>query len=264
MLDRLKRITNSKSFHIVVIIVIITIILFTAGLIILKYNVEGETNMPFDLTKISVISTSEGIDKEAGENKWAFDVNQNNDIYLYIDKNKNYSKTEAIKSISIENINVESKINEKIKIYKPAVQVENSTFKNTQENEITNLEYLGDMQSDLKNLKISNQGGLLAFRCAINNVAEYKSNDEEINHYELLKKAAVNHSGRSAATGAVAGAILGLRLGRRALPDFYIECLEPGETLAELAYDVYHGCPMERGSKLFDLDWDRKYIHGGK
>lgn len=193
MLDRLKRITNSKSFHIVVIIVIITIILFTAGLIILKYNVEGETNMPFDLTKISVISTSEGIDKEAGENKWAFDVNQNNDIYLYIDKNKNYSKTEAIKSISIENINVESKINEKIKIYKPAVQVENSTFKNTQENEITNLEYLGDMQSDLKNLKISNQGGLLAFRCAINNVAEYKSNDEEINHYELLKKAGVKN-----------------------------------------------------------------------
>lgn len=193
MLDRLKRITNSKSFHIVVIIVIITIILFTAGLIILKYNVEGETNMPFDLTKISVISTSEGIDKEAGEKKWAFDVNQNNDIYLYIDKNKNYSKTEAIKSISIENINVESKINEKIKIYKPAVQVENSTFKNTQENEITNLEYLGDMQSDLKNLKISNQGGLLAFRCAINNVAEYKSNDEEINHYELLKKAGVKN-----------------------------------------------------------------------
>lgn len=193
MLDRLKRITNSKSFHIVVIIVIITIILFTAGLIILKYNVEGETNMPFDLTKISVISTSEGIDKEAGENKWAFDVNQNNDIYLYIDKNKNYSKTEAIKSISIENINVESKINEKIKIYKPAVQVENSTFKNTQENEITNLEYLGDMQSDLKNLKISNQGGLLTFRCAINNVAEYKSNDEEINHYELLKKAGVKN-----------------------------------------------------------------------
>ena len=82
--------------------------------------------------------------------------------------------------------------------------------------------------------------------------------------FDAAMIAAVNHSGRSAATGAVAGAILGLRLGRRALPDFYIECLEPGETLAELAYDVYHGCPMERGSKLFDLDWDRKYIHGGK
>ena len=76
--------------------------------------------------------------------------------------------------------------------------------------------------------------------------------------------AAVNHSGRSAAVGAVAGAILGLRLGEKALPSFYIECLEPAETLGELAEDMLGGCTMERGSKLFDLDWDRKYIHGGK
>lgn len=76
--------------------------------------------------------------------------------------------------------------------------------------------------------------------------------------------AAVNHSGRSAAVGAVAGAILGLRLGEQALPEFYVECLEPAETLQELADDLYHGCPMEMGNKLFDLDWDRKYVHGGK
>ena len=35
---------------------------------------------------------------------------------------------------------------------------------------------------------------------------------------------AVNHSGRSAVVGAIAGAILGLRLGEEALPEFYIEC----------------------------------------
>ena len=75
---------------------------------------------------------------------------------------------------------------------------------------------------------------------------------------------AVNHSGRSAAVGAIAGALLGIRLGEQALPDFYIECLEPGETLTELADDLYHGCPMEMGSKMFDLDWDRKYLHGGR
>ena len=75
---------------------------------------------------------------------------------------------------------------------------------------------------------------------------------------------AINHSGRSAAVGAVAGAILGLRMGEESLPGFYIECLEPAETLAEIAYDMYHGCPMEMGNKLFDLDWDRKYVHGGK
>ena len=75
---------------------------------------------------------------------------------------------------------------------------------------------------------------------------------------------AVNHSGRSAAVGALTGAILGAKLGESALPEFYIECLEPGETLKELADDLFHGCTMEKGSKLYDLDWDRKYLHGGR
>ncbi len=75
---------------------------------------------------------------------------------------------------------------------------------------------------------------------------------------------AVNHSGRSAAVGAVVGAILGARLGEEALPEFYIDCLEPAEVLRELADDLFDGCPMERGSRLFDLDWDYKYLHGGK
>lgn len=75
---------------------------------------------------------------------------------------------------------------------------------------------------------------------------------------------AVNHSGRSAAVGAVAGAILGLRQGENALPEFFLECLESADTLRELADDMFHGCPMEMGKRLFDADWDHKYIHGGK
>lgn len=75
---------------------------------------------------------------------------------------------------------------------------------------------------------------------------------------------AVNHSGKSAAVGAVAGALLGLRLGESALPEFYLECLEPADTLRELADDLWTGCPMEMGKRLFDADWDHKYIHGGK
>ena len=74
---------------------------------------------------------------------------------------------------------------------------------------------------------------------------------------------AVNHSGRSAAVGAIAGAILGARMGEETLPEFYIECLEPAELLRELADDLFDGCPMEMGNKLFDLDWDHKYLHGG-
>ena len=75
---------------------------------------------------------------------------------------------------------------------------------------------------------------------------------------------AVNHSGRSAGVGALTGAILGIRLGEEALPEFYIECLEPAEVLRELADDLHTGCPMEMGNKLFDLDWDYKYLHGGQ
>ena len=74
---------------------------------------------------------------------------------------------------------------------------------------------------------------------------------------------AVNHSGRSAAVGAITGALLGLALGEDALPEFYLECLEPTDVLRELADDLFHGCPMDLASSLFDDDWDRKYLHAG-
>ena len=44
----------------------------------------------------------------------------------------------------------------------------------------------------MKQLKISNQGGLIAFRCSNNNLAEYTSNEEEtIHHNDLLKKVGI-------------------------------------------------------------------------
>lgn len=74
----------------------------------------------------------------------------------------------------------------------------------------------------------------------------------------------VNHSGKSSAVGAVAGALLGARLGEASLPGFYIDCLEPAPILRELADDMYHGCTMEIGNRLYDLEWDQKYLHCGK
>ena len=62
MIDKLKNLTKTKSFHICMIIVIIVVILFVVGLLVLRYSVEGETNMPFDLSKIVIISTQEGVD----------------------------------------------------------------------------------------------------------------------------------------------------------------------------------------------------------
>ena len=68
---------------------------------------------------------------------------------------------------------------------------------------------------------------------------------------------AVNHSGRSSAVAALAGAILGAYLGDEALPAFYVEGLDVVKPLKTLADDLRRGCPTP-----MDLEWDRKYIQG--
>ena len=69
------------------------------------------------------------------------------------------------------------------------INQKNSIFKNTDENKVDKIEYLGSMQSNIKDLKIANQGGLVVFRYAISNVGTYISNEDiEINHSELIKK----------------------------------------------------------------------------
>lgn len=194
--DKIKRIINTKQFHICMVIFIMFMIIFIVGVISLKYNVEGEVNLPFYLSKISVISSVEGIDnKEDTENKWNINVSQNNDIYLYIKKNDNYKDTEIIESIRLDNFNIENanKIGE-IKLLKPDSDIESIIFKNTTENEVNSIEFIGSMDSSIKDLKISNQGGLVIFRYAINNIGNYVSNeDEEINHKDLLKKLNINN-----------------------------------------------------------------------
>lgn len=84
--------------------------------------------------------------------------------------------------------------------------------------------------------------------------------EDDFDHAMIV---AVNHSGRSAAVACIAGAILGARLGEKELPAFYMEGLEIAPVLREMADDMMQGCPMVRGNKLFDGDWDQKYMHGG-
>lgn len=196
MKDKIKALVSNKLFHLVVIIVIIVAILFFLGITILRYNVEGETNMPFVLSKISIISQSLGTDKTVEGMRWAFDVNETNDIYLYIDKNDENSQEELIKSVSIDSINTNTKPTVgQTNFYKPDATDVNMFFKDSPENAITGLEYTGDTKSDIKNLKISNQGGIVAFRYSIDNVAEYISNDDEqIDYEDLLKKANVDEN----------------------------------------------------------------------
>lgn len=154
-----------KIIHFFVAIFIITLIVIIIGLLMLKYNVEGENNMPFELSQMVIVSTAEGTDIE-GDKIWNFALTQNNDIYLNISKNKEYKDTEIIKSVEIKNFQV---VNEpekgEIYIYKPS-ENDGNVYENIEENEIEELMYLGNEVESLKDLQIANQGGVISFRCA--------------------------------------------------------------------------------------------------
>lgn len=179
---------NKKIFHVITIVAIIFAILCVAGMLALRYQVEGEANMPFKITKISIAESVEGMANEGTSEKWNLNVNQNNDIYIYIEKNSGYGKTEIIEEVEINNIII-NKQNEKgeLKLYKPVID-EKRMFINAQENEISNIVYAGELESNIKEQKISNQGGIVAFRYGINNLSQYISDiDEQIDHSQLLK-----------------------------------------------------------------------------
>ena len=115
----MQMIMNKKSFHIAILFGIVFIMLLILGFSVLKYSVEGETNMPFIISKISIISSSSGESKPTEENKLQFSIDQNNDIYLYIEKNPEYKGIEAIENVTIDNIKMTKKNEQgKLHIYK--------------------------------------------------------------------------------------------------------------------------------------------------
>lgn len=61
------------------------------------------------------------------------------------------------------------------------------------------------------------------------------------------------------AGAAVTGALLGAARGEEAIPEQWLEELECETLLRELAGDLFGGCPMMKGSRIFDIEWDEKY-----
>ena len=72
--------------------------------------------------------------------------------------------------------------------------------------------------------------------------------------------AAVNHNGDSDSTGAVAGNILGAKLGLAGIPEKYTENLELRDVILELADDLYNDCKMTEYGDSADPVWISKYI----
>ena len=164
----------------VVILIILLSILYSV-----RYQVEGEINMPFKLSKITVVSTAEGVENEGTAEKWNLSIYQNNDIYFSIEKNERNKEECIVESVSIENIQIvkEPEIGQ-VRIYMPNSS-DGRLFTYTDDTIINDnkLIYKGALKTNNKTLEIGNQGGTVVIRFSNADIGKYISNeDEEIKH----------------------------------------------------------------------------------
>lgn len=177
---------------------------------VVRYQVEGEKNMPFNLGKIIVISSAStspdadvqdnNVDTEVGgeaENAenveteanvqeeesylWKEKVIQTNDVYIYLDKNENFKEDEVIKNVRIENIQILKNVNlGKIQVYMPN-SLDEELYKYTNDFLVNStLTYKGASVDNKKTLEIGNQGGCICLSFANVGVGVYKSNEDEV------------------------------------------------------------------------------------
>ncbi len=159
-----------------IIILTLTLLIVAVGFFMIKYEIEGETLMPFKLTKIMVISTADGTLK----NDETITVTQCNDLYISIEKNNEYTSKSKIDNIHIENIKVMSEPQRgHVEFYRPSPEG-NSVYVYNEDLKLNgSITYSGDSQTSLKELTISNQGGTISFRSCVRDIGEIAVNAEE-------------------------------------------------------------------------------------
>lgn len=188
--------TNMKDkIKMSIAIAVLSIIIGIVFIIVLQYQIEGEKNMPYKLSKITVISTAEGVQNQENTEetaKWNLKINQNNDIYFFIDENGEYAKNKIIDSVTIKNIQVtKSPAKGTVKAIMPS-STEGRTFTEDESYIIEDkLEYIGGKVSNPKTLEIGNKGGSAMLRISNSDIGKFISDtDEEIVHDgKLITKA---------------------------------------------------------------------------
>ena len=155
---------------------IICVLLMIVFSIMVKYDVEGEKELPFSISKILLVSTVDGDIVEDTENIWNIGVTQVNDVYMYI--NKTNEEETAIESISLNNFIInQSPQKGKIKLLRPTGELSNLYSLSEQDYLSDGITYLGGRIDDMKSLEIGNNGGVLGFRMAVTELGSYVSNE---------------------------------------------------------------------------------------
>ena len=161
--------------------------------IMLKYDVEGEKKLPFSISKILLVSTVDGNEQTDEQNIWNIDVTQVNDLYIYLDKTIDDEQT--INQIKVENFVVNKAPSKgKLKVLRPTGELPNLYTYSEQDYINGSITYLGAAIDDMKALEISNNGGVIGFRVALENLGNFISNENiEVTYDgELLSNMGVN------------------------------------------------------------------------
>ncbi len=186
---------KKKVIKISLFILVIVIIISVIGILLMKYNVEGETNLPFELKEVLVISSADANEMENKEKRWNLEILQNNDIYIEIKKNNKYNGNEELKKVTIENINYINKpqIGDP-HIYRPAEEGDFTYIYSDEYISNNVLEYNVTGSNNMKKMELANDGGLVTFSSCSNNIAQYVSDDETEIKYDgsLLQKVNIN------------------------------------------------------------------------
>ena len=174
-----KKILTNKTRNTFIISLSIFIAFVIAGFIMLKYDVQGEKNLPFELTKINIISSAKEETLKDENDNWIMKILQNNDIYFYIDKNENNKKKNVIDKIVFDNFRITSEDDEgKINVYRPTDD-EIITYKYTDEYKADEIIYKGSQVTSTKFMEINNQGGMVEFSVANIELGNYPIEQEQ-------------------------------------------------------------------------------------
>lgn len=157
-------------------LVVLAVIFLFVILIMARYEEEGEKQIPFNIAKMLIVSSVNGVQNTESEHVWDIDVSQVNDIYVYIERNKN--EDETIKEIVFENFKTYPEDISNIKIYRPTGELEKLYLYSTEDYKEKSIAFLGTVKDDMKNLEIANIGGMCGFRLSNENLGKFVSDEE--------------------------------------------------------------------------------------
>ena len=186
---------KKKIVHICLGIFGICIVVTLIAIQLLKYQVEGEKNLPFEITNMLIVSTGDGSGNEDQENRWNLVVLQNNDIYIEIKGKTDENRSEHFKKITFENFNISNgPLKGEPKIYHPTDD-KDLIYLYKDENVVQDkIEYNVASRCNIKKMELGPDGGIVSFSSCSTNVSHYISNEDTEIKYDatLLKKVGIS------------------------------------------------------------------------